>query len=332
MIIFKRKGESGKSLKPIVVASPFVGDFYQRCFGGNKKSEVNEFQRSLLSKSTLNSTSLALNQEMSNSLSTNKKDQEECKDEPSKIKSEFIPFQILKLEEMKPHLLKTWKRDEKYNSDGTLKKSKGRKRINVLEFENLFELIHQHVIPQWKKYLVIKSVKTYKNNDQNPRSDILWKKIIRDVREFYRTLFRMRFHYLDYKDLESARKCVNILFEEIGIPIEPEYFEDPSLFTFLHQTHKGTESRLFSDPENEVWLSPFKVIEKFNSSFKKSFMSDKLCARLFYFVYANYVEEYTELINPKYKEDLSSIICLILKCYTKMTEYNQLPRVNFLSM
>ncbi|CAI2370529.1 unnamed protein product [Moneuplotes crassus] len=282
--------------------------------------------------STLNSSSLLLNKQLSLQPLSTPIEQEECKTKLQEFGNEFIPFKVLKMAEMKEHLCRKWERQERVNPDGSVKKKKGRKRTNVLKFTNLYELIHEHVIPRWKKYLSKKSIKTDKNSDEQPRSDILWKKIIRDAREFYRILFRMRFHYLDHKDEKSIEKCISIFFEELGIPIEPHYFEDPSLYIFLHQTKRKTESRLFSDSDNEVWLSPFKVIEKFNSHYKKFFLSDKLCSRLLYFVYINYITDYTKLTNLKYQTTLVTTICLMLRCYTRMSKFSQLSRVNLITI
>ena len=168
----------------------------------------------------------------------------------------------------------------------------------------MLDLIKNHILPQWKRYLALKCEKT--NENYRFRSDTIWKKIIRDVREFYRILFRKRFHYLDYKDLKGATKCVEILFEELGIQKEREYLGDTAIFTFLHQTHKGTGVRLFR--KSEKVHSPFEGIDNFNRLTMKCFMSDKLAARLFYFVFVNYLEEYVKNVNSKYQKRIASTI------------------------
>jgi hypothetical protein len=75
----------------------------------------------------------------------------------------------------------------------------------MYKFDNVYELIHDHVLPKWQNYLSFKSEKTNKYSNEKSRTDTIWKKIIRDVREFFRALFRMRFHYLDYKDNIGAK-------------------------------------------------------------------------------------------------------------------------------
>ena len=101
---------------------------------------------------------------------------------------------------------------------------------------------------------------------------------------------------------------MKIFFEELGIYVEPEYKEDNGLFTFLHQTHKNYGGKLFKKTYRKEGISPFEVIETFNSTTKKEFMADKLAARLFYFLFSNFIEEYVELTNQKYQKRIASTI------------------------
>jgi hypothetical protein len=67
-------------------------------------------------------------------------------------------------------------------------------------------LIDDHVIPKWKEYMASKTQRRMVDTRGDPRTDTIWKKILRDVREFYRILFRLRFHHLEFKDQEGAFK------------------------------------------------------------------------------------------------------------------------------
>lgn len=117
-------------------------------------------------------------------------------------------------------------------------------------------------MPKWQKYLLAKASKKSHNSQYTPRPDSIWKKIIRDVREFYRILFRLRFHYLDYKDTKGALNCVRIYLKELGISVsEPTM----AMFTFFHQTHNALA---ISDCED-----PFLILENFTSESKFKFLS-----------------------------------------------------------
>lgn len=120
------------------------------------------------------------------------------------------------------------------NEEGTIRSTKGRKRAKVNNASCMLDLIRNYAIPKWKKYLRFKSEKSGPAVVV-PRCDTVWKKILRDVREFFRILFRVRFHPLEFKNTEGAKNCVKILFEELGIPIKEMEITKPCLFKFIHQ-------------------------------------------------------------------------------------------------
>ena len=95
-------------------------------------------------------------------------------------------------------------KDEGSFTDG-LKPSKGRRRNVINQAESIYDLIYNYALPKWKKYLQFKSERGITNTNK-ARPDTLWKKILRDVREFFRILFRKRFHYLDFKDFKGATR------------------------------------------------------------------------------------------------------------------------------
>lgn len=73
------------------------------------------------------------------------------------------------------------------------------KRKKHNNHSNLRDAIEFDVIPKWINYLTKKMISTNRESYMTPRDDTIWKKIFRDCREFYRTLFKARFHNLDYK-------------------------------------------------------------------------------------------------------------------------------------
>jgi magnesium-transporting ATPase (P-type) len=103
--------------------------------------------------------------------------------------------------------------DEKYSVSNHFAKvdeshkqiKKGRKRNKISEASTMNELIQHSVLPKWKEYLRYKSERGVANTPK-ARSDTIWKKMLRDVREFFRILFRNRFHYLDFKNQADAYK------------------------------------------------------------------------------------------------------------------------------
>lgn len=113
--------------------------------------------------------------------------------------------------------------------------------------------------------------------------------MLRDVREFYRLLFRFRFHYLEYQTEEGAIECIRIFLNELNIPLPSEDHHLHSVFRYLHQSHKF---RFSAVPNGKEKVLPLEVIEKYNENYRSAYMKDEFGARLLYFVFKNFMPEY----------------------------------------
>ena len=173
--------------------------------------------------------------------------------------------------------------------------------------------------------------KTLRRDDRSknePRSDTLWKKILRDVREFYRILFRVRFHPLDHKTSEGAKRWTQTLIRELQIPASRKDTLDKKLFWFLHQTHRTTERRMFKrrDLKN---FSPYEIVENYNEAHLRKFLKHQLSSKLFYFVFRNYLSLYCKYIKWEYKTQVIRMITDILRCYETVSKPSDLERIDF---
>lgn len=169
---------------------------------------------------------------------------------------------------------------------------------------NMYETLRLHVLPRWSKYLMTKSNKVNTSSCGGVRHDAVWKRLIRDVREFFRILFRVRFHYLDFKDHVGAHKCVELMFSELGISVSVNYRNDPHLFTFIHQSHKLTAKKMFKSAQDSV----FDVLERFNLRNCKSFWKDGLASKLIYFVFQNFHDEFVKTLDKKYAASIMEVL------------------------
>ena len=206
------------------------------------------------------------------------------------------------------------------DSEQAFKKNKS----STLEAKWMYELIYAYVIPKWIKYLQLKSERSI-DTQAKPRPDTLWKKILRDVREFFRILFRLRFHHLEFKDVEGAALWVQTLFDELGIPLADNEANDYKLFRFVHQTHKAKNNAI-----DELSTSPYEAIEKFNEVYKKAFMTNFTCARMLYFVFQNFLDVYSVQVKSRYRKDVVTMIVMVLNCFKRMTSYHHIKRIWFL--
>mmetsp|Transcript_13108 Transcript_13108/g.11584 ORF Transcript_13108/g.11584 Transcript_13108/m.11584 type:complete len:213 (-) Transcript_13108:52-690(-) len=200
-----------------------------------------------------------------------------------------------------------------------------------IEKMSLYDLINQKVIPKWIDYMQSKTDRNVANPKNRPRTDTFRKKIIRDIREFYRILFRVRFHYLEYKTKEGIYECMTKFFKDLKLEPSQEDMQDFHLFRFVHQTHLHTSVKCIMKGE-KLKGSPFHVIEKYNEDNYRRFLNHPLCAKMFYFVMNNFMDHYYPLVinnitkyinkgsnksdkyyNKKYK--IIEIISKILNCY-----------------
>ena len=186
----------------------------------------------------------------------------------------------------------------------------------------MYDIIYRQVLPRWQRYLSSKSQRSI-HTLLRIRQDTLWKKIFRDVREFFRILFRARFYFLEFKDKAGEIRWVQMLFYELGIPLTEENTDYINLFKFVHQTHK-----LNSTVSNNKSSSPYEAIEKFKESYKRLFMTNITCARMFYFVFQNFTEEYYHQVNPRHRNEVITMICMVLNCYKRMSSCHHIKRMS----
>ena len=72
----------------------------------------------------------------------------------------------------------------RHNLNQTNERKTYKNRNLKLATKSMYDIIYEYVIPKWKKYLKSKSERRI-STQIKPRKDTLWKKILRDVREFY---------------------------------------------------------------------------------------------------------------------------------------------------
>ena len=131
-------------------------------------------------------------------------------------------------------VLSTWLRN---------KSNRGRKRTNIVKkARNLRDLIDNTVVPEWQEYLNEKRDKEDSVNNNMIRSDAVWKKIMRDWREFYRILFKNRFHRMDYQEYDDKINCIQTLIKELGFPT---FCKENLIYSynFFHQIHLSDKNK-----------------------------------------------------------------------------------------
>lgn len=215
-------------------------------------------------------------------------------------------------------------------SEGTPKTTKGRKRKQESEHECLKDLIEQKVLPQWILYLKKKMASNEdKETGITPRDDTVWKKIFRDLREFFRILFKARFHPLDYKTCEQADKCTVIILNELGINTDHlDSYGIRKIFYFFHQTRLNSSDHYMSDyVEKEGEVFAMDIIEKYKDMLKALFMMDSVSSKLFYTVYYNFDYIYNCFLKPKYRGIIDVHVQKCIQAYDEMESIQDLKSI-----
>lgn len=133
-------------------------------------------------------------------------------------------------------------------------------------------------------------------------------KMVRDTREFFRTLFRKRFDLTEVKKASDAFTLMKNMFQELGISLTEEDAKDSQLYEFIHQTHEHTSKRLFKNKKHRIEDSPFGIIEHYNENNLIKFMKHRVASRMIYFVFSNYLKHYVPLISKNYQNQLATLI------------------------
>lgn len=195
---------------------------------------------------------------------------------------------------------------------------RGRKRANVMKkTKNLHQLIYDVVIPRWGDYLHEKKEKEDSAKHFIIRSDAVWKKIMRDWREFYRILFKNRFHRMDYQEHGDKIKCIQILIRELGFP---EFCEKNLIYSynFFHQIHLSETNK---DKYNQVISKSvigFDALTRYTNESRTMFLEDSLWSRLLFFLYRNFQEVYFKLLSVNIKDNVQECIVYLLTQYNKL--------------
>ncbi|CAI2369336.1 unnamed protein product [Moneuplotes crassus] len=193
---------------------------------------------------------------------------------------------------------------------------------NMMKYTSIYKIIYEYVLPKWTQYLFLKN-RRKDTCTVKRRADTYKKKIVRDLREFYRILFRRRFHLSEYKTLEGIKSCMKTLFTELGFNLNDEDVCDYHLFRYLHQTHKSTSQKnlegftLRGD-------SPFRSVEKYNDTRYNDFLTHTLGSQIFYFVFKNFRREYLPSVKSEVRPTIVKMINKILSYYDGKREISGL--------
>lgn len=165
----------------------------------------------------------------------------------------------------------------------------------------MYDLVHKICLPQWIEYLQKKNLLVDQTQDKIPRKDALWKRVLRDIRDFYRILFRNRFYSYNYRNKHYQREWIRDFLLELNLPLPDTVLEYQFFFTFVHQTHRLKHDGRSMNRYDEMQQNPFWAIDCYNTKTRQTFLSHPISSRMIHFVVQNYSDIIEQWVNPKFR-------------------------------
>jgi len=193
---------------------------------------------------------------------------------------------------------------------------RGRKRVNVLPAKNFGELLNTVVVPKWSDILTKKTKREGEPIGQ-VTDEYLWIKVLRDMRDFFRIIFKSRFHRSEKREDSNRDVLVKIFLEELGIT-DISFINSVSTFDFLYKAHykarSTDEGKIFKEMIN---TTPMRIYYYYSEIAKNTFLQDDLCSRLLYYFLINFGETYLSCIQKSLRGGVEAIIEQVSTRYSR---------------
>ena len=188
---------------------------------------------------------------------------------------------------------------------------RGRKRVNVVAANNFGELLDKVVLPKWTQILKKKTVREGEPLGQ-VTNEYLWIKVLRDMRDFYRMIFKSRFHRSEKREDANREVLVKIFLEELGIDDTTEVNTD-AVFDFLYKAHYKARSKNEGiELKDEINRTPMRIYYYYNEGIRQKFLNDKLCYSLLFYFLSNFGKPYLDCIQKNLYNGVNQIILTVV--------------------
>ena len=185
---------------------------------------------------------------------------------------------------------------------------KGRKRVNWTHSSNMWQFIQNEFLPSWRYTLNKISMRQRELCINQKRPNFLWREFLKDLRNFYRLMFRLRFHRSDKRSDDNSSMIVETILKEIGISLKGyDNFEDA--FQFFYKVHYNQRKGVEDFVELPTLLnSSFRVFESYSDENRDVFINDYLGSRLIYYFIVNFGEVYLSKMRGQFKDQVNAIM------------------------
>lgn len=188
--------------------------------------------------------------------------------------------------------------------------------MNVLPAINFAELLNSIVLPKWSDILQKKTRREGEPIGQ-VTEEYLWIKVLRDMRDFYRIIFKSRFHRSEKREDSNRDILVKIFLEELGIT-DITNINTISVFDFLYKAHYKARSTNEGNKFKEIINStPMRIYYYYSEGSRNQFLRDDLCSRLLYYFLANFGETYLNCIQKNLRKGVTEVINFVMNTYRR---------------
>lgn len=209
---------------------------------------------------------------------------------------------MLKIENRKDHFSKEFE-----DVAMEFRKSKrGRKRRNYLQAKNMYEFLQSQVLIDWKLALDQYSSRERELQVYQHDMKFVWVQFFKDVRRFYRIMFRLRFHRWDKRKDFNRDSLVRTILEDLGMPIV-SYDKDKLFGYFYPVLTKLRKWNSQQETDGEIKMFSFQSKEDWDV-----FMRNNLWANLIYFFIVNYSETYLDHMTGIFKKKVAKILKVLV--------------------
>ena len=198
---------------------------------------------------------------------------------------------------------------------------KGRKRVNCTHSSSMWQFIQNDFLPQWRFTLDKISMKQRELYISQRKPNFLWIEFFKDLRNFYRLMFRLRLDRSDKRSSDNSSMIVESILKEIGISIVG-YNNFDDAFQFFYKVHynqrKGIED--YSTP-HLLMNSVFRVFDEYSEESRDTFLNDYLGSRIIFYFIKIFGQIYLSKMEEEYKQKVQIIMNLITtKCMSSSIE------------
>ena len=145
----------------------------------------------------------------------------------------------------------------------------------------------------------------------------VWVQLLKDVRRFYRLMFKSRFHRSDKrKDNNNRGNLVRWIITELGM--ETVEFDENEAYNFFYPVLAKLRKEVEPELTNNTPISKIYIENTYKN--RDEFLMDGLCSQLLCFFILNFSEEYWSRMYHSFKNEVQTIINSLINKYTKQQE------------